>query len=70
MVITILTNAIYTICIFHSRNRYRICGNFRGSYISRIACQEDFHFLIFTDDLPLNDYTALDYCLLIEVFED
>ena len=44
---------------------YRIRGNFRGSYISRITCQEDFRVLIFADDLPLNDYTALDYCLLI-----
>ena len=49
---------------------YRIRGNFRGSYISRITCQVDFRILIFADDLPLNDYTALDYCLLIEIFED
>ena len=42
---------------------YRICGNFRGSYILRITYQEDFRVLIFTDDLALNDYTALDYCL-------
>ena len=49
---------------------YRICGNFQGSYISRITCQEDFHVLTFADDLPLNDYTALDCCLLIEIFED
>ena len=50
--------------------KYRIRGNFRGSYISRITCLEDFRVLIFADDLPLNDYTALDYCLLIEIFED
>ena len=49
---------------------YRIRGNFRGSYISWITCQEDFRVLIFADDLPLNDYTALDYCLVIEIFED
>ena len=42
---------------------YRIRGNFRGSYISWITCQEDFCILIFADDLTLNDYTALDYCL-------
>ena len=50
--------------------QYRICGNFRGPYILRITSQEDFCILIFADDLPLNDYTALDYCLLIEIFED
>ena len=49
---------------------YRIRGNFRGSYISWITGQEDFRVLIFADDLPLNDYTALDYCLLIEIFKD
>ena len=54
----------------HERVKYRIRGNFRGSYIPRITCQEDFRVLIFADDLSLNDYTALDYCLLIEIFED
>ena len=49
---------------------YRIHGNFRGSYISRITCQEHFRILIFAEDLPLNDYAALDYCLLIEIFKD
>ena len=49
---------------------YRIHSNFRGSYISWITCQEEFRILIFADDLPLNDYTALDYCLLIEIFKD
>ena len=39
---------------------YRIRGNFQGSYILRITCQEDFCILIFTDDLPLNDYTSLE----------
>ena len=50
--------------------KYRIRGNFRGFYISRITCQEDFRIFIFADDLPLNNYTDLDYCLLIEIFED
>ena len=49
---------------------YRIRGNFLGSYVSQITHQKDFCVLIFADDLPLNDYTALEYCLLIEVFED
>ena len=39
---------------------YRIRGNFRGSYISWIICQEGFRILIFADDVPLNDYTALE----------
>ena len=51
-------------------NNYHIHSNFRGSYILQITCREDFRVLIFADDLPLNDYTALDYCLLIEIFED
>ena len=43
-----------------SYQSYRICGNFRGSHISQISCQEDFHISIFADDVPLNDYTALE----------
>ena len=43
-----------------SWREYRIHGNFLGSYISRTTCQEDFCILIFADDLPLNDYTALE----------
>ena len=43
-----------------SSKQYRIRGNFQESYISWITCQEDFRILIFADDLPLNDYTALE----------
>ena len=48
----------------HFYHRYRIHDNFRGSYISRITCQEDLHILIFADNQILNDYTAL------EIFAD
>ena len=48
---------------------YRIRGNFQGSYISRITCQEGFRILIFADDLPLHHYYYY-HGLLIEIFED
>ena len=57
-----LAKASCKVVLFRSAKiLYRIHGNFRGSYISRITCQEDFRVLIFADDLPLNDYIALDY---------
>ena len=63
----------HTHCLLHWATHtaliYHIHGNFRGSYISRITCQEGFCVLIFADDLPLNEYTPLEILGNFPIFQ-